>query len=829
MQRAAPAQTSRPAWYDDYVPLPGVPDELIGPDGRPRRAWLNFLHQLSADEQSLAAVDRHLQDIGVSYRVHGESRERTWPMSRLPLLIEDEEWNAIAAGVTQRARVIEAMLADVYGAGRLVKDGVLPAALVSGSSEFLRPLVGVEPPGGRWLHLYAVDLGRGPDGRWWVLSDRAQAPSGAGYALENRLVMSRALPTGYRRMNVRRLAPFFRGFRSTLADAAERSAPRICLLTPGPYSQTYFEQAYLARYLGFLLLEGDDLVVHDGLAHVRTIAGLKRADVIWRFVDSDYVDPIELNGQSRLGIPGLVSALRHGGTVVANMPGAGFAESRALMSVMPQIAAHLTGEDLALPNIATWWCGDAASRRRVLDNLKGMAVSGSFVGRLPELNGEFQVLPADLDETRRTALREAIEERGVDFVGQEVVQLSTTPVWAGDQLVPRPFVLRVFAAATANGWDVMPGGFCRISAQADARAISMREGVQSADVWVLSSKPVTPETLLPASADIHIQRILGNIPSRAADNLFWYGRYLERAEATLRVVRCLCARAIDMDVASSNVPATIAKLTRQLVAWGAVPEEQQDASTLVIARTALADENAYGSGLCGVRMARSAGSVIRERISVDASKLSRRLDELLSDLGELPSETDVLDAADRALNILSALSGLAQENMNRNAGWRFLEIGRRTERAINTCRLARMFASDDATAEDLDVMLDLIDCQITYRSRYMTGIALAPVRDMAVLDPYNPRSVGFQFMTINDHLATLPALHADGVPEEPQRLAARLATDLETTTAQDLDGSVVLAFEQRISTFASAVAARYFLRRQKGVVGAGISSLVERI
>ena len=825
MQKAAPAETPRPAWYDDYVPMDGVRDELIGPDGRPRRAWLNFLRQLSADEQSLAAVDRHLQDIGVSYRVHGEARERTWPMSRLPLLIEDEEWNAIAAGVTQRARVIEAMLADVYGEGRLVKDGVLPAALVSGSSEFVRPVVGVEPPGGRWLHLYAVDLGRGPDGRWWVLSDRAQAPSGAGYALENRLVMSRALPTGYRRMNVRRLAPFFRGFRSTLADAAERSAPRICLLTPGPYSQTYFEQAYLARYLGFLLLEGDDLVVHDGLAHVRTIAGLKRADVIWRFVDSDYVDPIELNGQSRLGIPGLIAALRHGGTVVANMPGAGFAESRALMSAMPQVSSYLTGEELALPNIATWWCGDAASRRRVLDNLDSMAISGAFVGRLPELNGETQILPADLDDAKRRALREAIEARGVDFVGQEVVQLSTTPVWAGEQLVPRPFVLRVFVAATANGWEVMPGGFCRISAQPDARAISMREGVQSADVWVLSNKPVPQETLLPASTDIHIQRILGNIPSRAADNLFWYGRYLERAEATLRVVRCLCARAIDMDVASGNVPATIEKLTRQLVAWGAVPEEQEDASTLVMARTALADENAYGSGLCGVRMARSAGSVIRERISVDASKLSRRLDELLSDVGELPSETDVLDAADRALNVLSALSGLAQENMNRNAGWRFLEIGRRIERAINTCRLARMFASDNATAEDLDVMLDLIDCQITYRSRYMTGIALAPVRDMAVLDPYNPRSVSFQFMTINDHLATLPALHIDGVPEEPQRLAARLATDLETTTAEEIDNSAVLAFEQRITTFANAVAGRYFLRRQKGVVGAGISSL----
>ncbi len=825
MQRAASANSQHATWYDDYAPLPGVPDELIGPDGRPRAAWLNFIHQLSANEQSLASVDRHLRDIGVSYRVHGEARERTWPMSRLPLLIEEEEWDAIAAGVSQRASIIEAMLADVYGPGNLVRDGVLPAALVSGSSEFLRPMVGIAPPGGRWLNFYAVDLGRGPDGRWWVLGDRAQAPSGAGYALENRLVMSRALPTGYRRMNVRRLAPFFRAFRSTLAEAAERVEPRICLLTPGPYSQTYFEQAYLARYLGFLLLEGDDLVVHDGLTHVRTIAGLKRADVIWRFVDSDYVDPLELNGQSRLGVSGLVSALRYGRSIVSNMPGCGFAESRALMSVMPSIASYLTGEQLKLPNIATWWCGNSAGKRHVLDNFDDMAVSSAFVGRLPGSGGEYQSLPGDLSEHQRNDLRGAIEQRGMDYVGQEVVKLSTTPVWAGDKLVPRPFVLRVFAAATSSEWQIMPGGFCRISAETDARAISMGQGVQSADVWVLSSKPVAPETLLPASDDIHIQRILANIPSRAADNLFWYGRYLERAEATLRVIRCLCARSIDMDFASSNVPETLAKLSHQLVAWGALAPEYESAPTLVIARHALSDETAYGSGLSGVRLARSAGNVIRERISIDASKLARRLDEQLSAVGDLSSETDILDAADRSLNILAALSGLSQENMNRNAGWRFLDIGRRTERAINTCRLARVFAPDDATAEDLDVMLDLIDSQITYRSRYMTGIALAPVRDMAILDPYNPRSVGFQLSAINDHLATLPTLQKDGIPEEPQRLALRLATELKTTTAPSLDHDSILAVEQRISSFADAVAARYFLRRQTVVVGSGKSSL----
>jgi uncharacterized circularly permuted ATP-grasp superfamily protein/uncharacterized alpha-E superfamily protein len=824
---SALAPNTPSAWYANYAPLPGIPDEFIGNDGKPRAVWKNFFASIDTEdsERSLAAAERRIRDIGVSYRVHGEASERTWPMSRFPLLIEEGDWKEIVAGVAQRASVIEALLADVYGAGQLVAEGVLPAAVVAGSQEYLRPLVGLKPPGGRWMQVYAVDLGRGPDGRWWVLGDRTQAPSGAGYALENRLVMSRALPARYRSMNVERLAPFFRALRSSLTEAAERSQPRICLLTPGPYSETYFEQAYLARYLGFLLVEGDDLVVHQGLTHVRTIAGLKRADVIWRRVDSDFIDPLELNGRSRLGVPGLLSAMRHGHTAVCNAPGSGFAESRALMSFMPAIAHHLLGEDLRMPNIATWWCGDHTAQRKVLANFDSTAIAGAFANNIPGFEADQQVLPANLSSAERQRLFDAVEARGLDYVGQEVVRLSTAPVWDDGRLVPRPFVLRVFVTATPDGWRVMPGGFCRISARPDARAVSMGEGVQSADVWVLSSKPVVMETLLPATDNIKIQRILGNLPSRAADNLFWYGRYLERAEATLRVVRCLCARSLEVDLSAGDVSKSLGHLAHQLVAWGAVSPENEEASTLAIVQQALRDEDVYGSGLSGVRLARNAGSIIRERISVDASKLLRMLDTQLTNMAELSSEADVFEAADRALQTLAALAGLEQENMNRNAGWRFLDMGRRTERAINTCRLARTFASEKATADDLDVLLDLIDSQITYRSRYVTGIALAPVRDMVLLDPFNPRSVSFQIELINQHLLTLPALHEDGLLEEPRQIIARLTTEISTAVAGNLKTPAILAIEQKISSFADAVASRYFLQRPEISVGISASGL----
>lgn len=815
------------AWYANYKPLPGVPDEFIGRDGNPRASWRDFFDYIDAEdtERSLAAAERHIRDIGMSYRVHGETSERAWPMSRLPLLIEEGDWAEIVAGVTQRASVIEALLADVYGGERLVNDGVLPAAVVAGSRDYLRPLVGMKPPGGRWMHHYAVDLGRGPDGRWWVLGDRAQAPSGAGYALENRLVMARAWPARYRSMNVERVAPFFRALRSSLAEAAERSQPRICLLTPGPYSETYFEQAYLARYLGFLLVEGDDLVVHQGLTHVRTIAGLKRADVIWRRVDADYVDPLELNGRSRLGVPGLISAMRNGHTAVCNAPGSGFAESRALMSFMPQIAHHLLGEDLRMPNIATWWCGGKEAQRKVLGNFDSMAIAGAFANSIPGFEADQQVLPANLSAADRQRLHDAVAARGLDYVGQEVVRLSTAPVWHDGKLVPRPFVLRVFATVTSDGWRVMPGGFCRISARPDARAVNMGEGVQSADVWVLSSKPVVMETLLPSTDAIKIRRILGNLPSRAADNLFWYGRYLERAEATLRVVRCLCARSLEMDLSSGDLSQALARLGHQLVAWGAVSPENEDAQIFAIARQALCDEDVYGSCLSGVRLARNAGSIIRERISVDASKLLRLLDNQLTNMGDLMSEADVFEAADRALQSIAALAGLEQENMNRSAGWRFLDMGRRTERAINTCRLARTFASEEATADDLDVMLDLIDSQITYRSRYVTGVALAPVRDMVLLDPFNPRSVAFQIAMINQHIASLPSLQEDGLPEEPRQIVERLSTEISTSVAGNLETAMILALEQKIASFNDAVATRYFLQHPEIAVGMSASGL----
>lgn len=804
-----------------YRPLPGVPDEFIV-DGRPRAAWLTFISRLvelghKEIQRRFAVADRQVRDTGVSYRAYGDTSEKSWPIGHLPLLIDAYEWQEIAAGVQQRAELLEHVLQDIYGDGHLIADGAIPAAAVAGCPDYLQPLVGVQKRGEPFLHFYAAEIGRGPDGKWWVLGDRTQAPSGSGYALANRLVLSRTFPNLYRDMHVERLAPFFDAFRAGLAARARRSDPRICLLTPGPYNETYFEQAYLARYLGLLLVEGADLTVRDGLVNVRTIAGLKRADVILRRIDSDFADPLELNARSRLGVPGMLDVLRSGGVALANALGSGIAEAPVMMSFMPRLCRHVLGEELRLPNVATWWCGQAKERDVVLGRMDEMALAGAYGNSVPGGFRSQTVLGSSMNAEDKAELRRQIFARGIDYVGQEVVKLSTTPIYKDGQLAPRPFTLRVYAARTPNGWSVMPGGFCRVSRRLDARAVTMGMNAESADVWVLGTGPVAHSTLLPGDSEGRVRRLLGNLPSRAADNCFWFGRYLERAEAVLRTVRALAGRLIELNAPITDTTWTLERLERLLDSAGAIPEETELKGT-ALAAVALFGEEEYGSAFNLVSDARRAASFIRERLSSDTWRLVEDLCEgLKADEDAEINEWDIIEKVDASLRVLTAISGLSQENMNRGAGWVMLDMGRRIERGINTCRAARQLAAMGGRVDGLSVLLDLIDSQITYRSRYLIGVSLPLVRDMALLDTFNPRSVAFQVERLAEHLANLPRLSDDGMLEEPRRLIMQLVGDLTTSVATDLDNEGIRGFEQRLLHLADRIGARYFLHGANAV------------
>lgn len=821
--RDAAAAARLAGWLRDYRSFDGIPDELIDRAGNPRDYWLNFLGEVAdygEDEfrSRFNLATRHIRDTGVSYRIYGEENERSWPLNPLPLILPESEWLQIAEGVEQRANLMEAVLQDIYGDATLIRDGAIPAAALTGSNDYLRALRGVKPVGGRYLQVYAADLGRGPDGRWWVLDDRAQAPSGAGYALENRLILSRAYPSLYNRMNVQRLAPFFDDLREGLAAAAHRVDPRICLLTPGPFSETYFEQAHLARYLGFLLVEGGDLIVREGKVYVRTISGLKRADVIWRRVDADFIDPLELNGASQLGTPGLLEAIRDNGVAVLNMPGAGVIESKSLLGFLPALCRRLLGEPLKMPSVATWWCGQPAERAKVEANLATMAIAPAFGAVDP--GGLFAQprLIADLTDAQVAEFRQRFIDRPFDYVGQEVAHLSTTPVLRDGVLEAAPFVVRVYATATPEGMRIMPGGFCRTSDRLDARAISMGQGARTADVWVISSAPVQRVSLIATQDDVKIRRLTGLLPSRAAENLFWLGRYLERAEATTRLIRSLCTSLMDAEAAVHATGETLVRLQQLLIGWGALDKGAIGERALDAARDALFDTDANGSVIRLVGMARRAGASMRERLSADFWTLLVRLEVRLNEgAGEVRSEGGALHQVETALQIMAALSGLAQENMNRTAGWRFLDTGRRIERGINICRFAHTLARRESTTDDLDLLLDLADSQITYRARYLIGLALVPVRDMVLLDPFNTRALAFQLTTLKGHLAALPALVDDGILEKPHRMLLTLAAQVESADARNIDGPMIRGFETALMQLSDAIAERYFLQGANAV------------
>ncbi|BAM90989.1 hypothetical protein S58_50100 [Bradyrhizobium oligotrophicum S58] len=809
---ARPVLRRAAQWARDYTRLPGIPDEFIGADGQPRPVWTRFADTFAAlaptdIERRFASADRHLREAGVTYRSPGDNAERSWPLSHLPLLIDEAEWTQLSQGIIQRAELLERVLQDIYGEGRLLASGALPAAAVAGSSEYLRPVCGIKPPGGRFLSIYAADIGRGPDGRWWVLSDRTQAPSGMGYALENRLVLSRAFSSIYKSMNVERLAPFFEAFRDALRASADRDEPRIGVLTPGTFSETYFEHATLARYLGFLLVEGDDLAVSGDRVHIRTVAGLKRLDVLLRRLDSNSLDPLELDAASRLGVAGLMDVVRKGGVVLANMPGSGVLEARALLGFVPSLCRRVLGEDLKIPHIATWWCGQKSARDEVLSRLDEFAIEGAYGRAVPGFANSGPVLVSELSVAERERLRAAIAQRGIDYVGQEVVRLSTTPVWEGGRIAPRPFVLRVFAAATADGWTVMPGGFCRIADALDARAVSMGDGARAADVWVVADKAVAAHSLLPGSDNVRIRRIAGVLPSRAADNLFWLGRYLERAEATLRLIRALAAQHRDPGKGAPAQLNAAERIQRLLLAWGAIAQTSRTQGPRV-ADEALQAEDRFGSALSLLKSAQRTAVSLRERLSPDAWQVITEMSNRLAE--DVDDDDAILSTAELLLEKLASFAGLAQENMNRAAGWRFLDMGRRAERAINTARFARQFGYDEATPEDLDILLTLVDCQITYRSRYLIGPSLAPIRDLVVLDLYNPRSVAFQIEVLNDHIAGLPVLKENGLIERPQRLAVSLRARLTAAEAAHLDGRTLFALEQDLLSLSEAIGQHYF-------------------
>jgi uncharacterized circularly permuted ATP-grasp superfamily protein/uncharacterized alpha-E superfamily protein len=805
-------------WVADYRRRAGPGDVLAGDDP----AWVEMFAELAAVadgglDHARERVRRHALDIGTGFRVQGEADERALPVSPVPLLIPAAEWEAVEAGITQRAELLEAVLADLYGPQTLVRDGRIPAALMTGSALFLRQLVGLTPTGGRHLHCVAFDLARGPGGEWRVLADQLRSPAGAGYALENRLAVGRTLGGLAERLHIRRHAPFFAALRAGLAALCRRADPRIALLTPGRFSPSYAEQAHLARYLGLLLVEGADLAALDGRLYVRTIAGLKRIDALWGRIDPRLLDPLAFDTQSQIGVPGLIDAWAAGEVAMSNAPGAGVLEARAWSAFLPALAEPLLGEALRLPTIATWWCGGDAARAEAIANLDQLVVAPAFDHAPAALPDGRPVLGGALDPAARQILEQDLAKRPQDYVAQEVVRLSTMPVITDTgELAARPFTLRVFATRGPDGgWTVMPGGFVRIGDGADARALSLGEGSWSADACVHGPEPQAPVSLLQPADSVTIRRNPGTLPSRVADNFFWLGRYLERGEALLTAVRLLLGHSIDAGGGAALATATVERLVG-LIAGAAMappPRSRSRAELTAFARAALEDPAIQSVARINCQ-ARAIGAVSRDRLSADMARL---LD------APFPTTRGMLDRAGSLQRRYAALSGLCAEHMVRTDAWRFLDLGRRIERGMAGVRAARLFGLDGATADDLSTLLDLADSQISYRQRYAAGIARVPVLDLVVLDGGNPRSLAFQVRCLAERLRELPVLNDDGMAEPQQALATELAALTAIARAGEVEPAWLLGVETRLAAVSDAIADRYFLHGAQALRAGGLT------
>jgi len=782
-----------------YQPNPGYYDEMVA-EGTVRPRWRPLMDPLEQIGQAGFARRwqegrRIIHENGTTYNVYSDPQSdgRPWPLDPLPMLLDSEEWSYIDAAIAQRAALLNAILVDLYGPQKLLRDG-LPPELVFPNPAFLRPCCHVPVPGDVHLHVYAADLARSPDGRWWVIADRTQAPSGAGYALENRLVSARVLPDVFRTAHIHRLAAFFQTYKEALRSLApgRKENPRIVLLTPGPYNETYFEHAFLARYLGYTLVEGGDLTVRDNRVFLKTLGGLPPVDLIVRRQDDTYCDPLELRPDSMLGVPGLMGAVRSGTVTVANALGSGLVESAAPASFLPGLSRRLLGEELKMPAVATWWCGEDPALSYVVRNLSKLVIKPAFPSP-----GVQPVFGALLSEAEKAALVARIRAAPSAYVAQEQVPLSTVPVWEDGVLRPRHLVLRVYAVASAGSYSVMPGGLTRVTASLDDLVTSMQSGGGSKDTWVVAGEPTSQFSLLPPSSSrLDVIRATFDLPSRVADNLFWLGRYVERVEPAVRVARAILPRLFQ----ESNLMAMagVAAGRRVLTGLGYIRQERQPVNGHLgsLEREVLAmiyDGQAPNSLPANIHRVRSVAWLLRDRISADAWRILNQLDLQLS--APPPPEPIRISGAqallDQAISTLSAFGGLVMESMTRGDGWRFLDIGRRIERAVQMVELIRhgLGFECDTDSGQLEVLLEIADSSITYRSRYLTSMQPDLVLDLLLLDEANPRSVAYQLAQLHDHIDRLPGSRSPIRRAPEERIAISLLTAVQLAEVREFIGA----------------------------------------
>lgn len=859
------ANTASPFGVQYYETKLGSYDETLTEEGELLPHWHSLLASLEALgteglDQRRRDAQRLLRDNGVTYNVYDGLRgtKRPWQLDPVPMLIDGDGWRKIEAGLQQRAVLFDLIFGDLYGGQTLLHQGLLPPELVFAHQGFLIPCVGQPRLGSRQLVVQAINLARGPDGQMWVVDDRTQAPSGAGYALENRTVMTRVLPEFFHGQQIRRLAAFFRGFRAGLAGLApqRRDDPRIVVLTPGPYNETYFEHAYLASYLGYSLVQGDDLTVRDGKVWLKSLEGLRQIDVILRRVDDSFCDPLELRSDSSLGVAGLLEAVRRGHVAVANPLGSSVLENPGLLPFLPGLCRYFLGEDLKLPSVATWWCGQAKERQFVLDNLDRLLIRS-----VRREGGSATLVGEEMSSGELAELRERIAAEPHLYVGQERVSFSTAPSLVDGQMVPRHAILRAFVSLAGDGsYQVMPGGLTRVAPSEGTLAVSNQAGGVSKDTLVIADQPEHHVSLwVKPQPDQLIQPLNRALPSRAADNLFWVGRYLERSEATARLLRITLQKLRDVrQFSESESVACLQALLRAVTHVtgsypGFVGEEEQPAEDLEALLeepeeelcSLVGEASREGTLAFSLQAFHQTASSVGDLWSSDAWRLVNALAEEWQETAQLKDLANgrALFHLDQLILKLMAFNGLIAENLVREPGWIMLDIGRRLERAQDSIALWRSTLvprlETGAGQQVMEAVLTVCESLLTFRRRYRSFMHLPTVLELLLMDQAHPRSLAYQLARLRDAIDRLPR-EQPGYrlsPDQKVLLAAetrlRLSDATKLAVADGEDG-IFLPLEELFSNLSDhlwelsdSLTLTYFSHVKSSQLQQIISSVVE--
>ena len=761
---AAPANA-----YDEYAE-----------GGQPRlhqRRLHEFLQACSQTElERLNAVLRQrIASHEVTFNMLGSPNgsDRSWQLDPLPLVIARDRWEGLARGLRQRARVLSQMYADFYGPRRLLSEGVVPPQLVLGNPDFARACCGWEPRGGHAIHLYACDVGSDASGKFSVYSDRAAAPAGAGYALENRLALGGVLNKLFNDYGVHRLRRFFASVDEcvhSLVHGAQRDA-RVVLLTPGLSDESAFEHAYLARYLGYELAEGRDLTVRDREVYLKTLSGLKKVHVIMRRTHDRWCDAVHLREDSIVGVPGLVEAAAAGNVALLNPLGVAAVEAPGLKPYLDAVCRFFFGDGLELPSVPSYWCGDPSAWGYVREHIDELVFKSSMQERTGPV-----IRPAQLSAAERQEFVERLESNPGQFVAEAWPGVSVAPLLDAGKLSYGRIAIRTFLCRRGDDYLVMPGGMARANAPPDGLFLTGEEEGLSKDIWIPSGTQMTnrPPPAMPEGR-IELKRGGLELPSRLIDDLYWLGRYTERGDLTARLLRCAYERV--GSEASDDAPAAIDRILDSLQALEILPKTSRPPENDVALAQALGDPT-QPTSLCGLMQS---VHLLSQRTR---GRLSRDAWQTLHDIGALnndarPISSDPIGKLGQLLILLSAVRGSTLDNMVRSHAWTFLDMGRRVERGSMTLNVLRAMLAPGAARVHMEILLEAADSLLTYRARYLSQLQVAPVVDLLLTDDSNPRSVVFQATELVRHVSQLPRLD-DVVRNRAERRAIALQSSLLT-------------------------------------------------